>query len=76
MIFIHGQRFALGASGLAMRTRLAFDALTVAFEDRPRYLVSPDYPEVRELAERGGWTLAPESSCIERPPQVLRLLLR
>ncbi len=76
LIFIHGQRFALGASGLAMRTRLAFDALTVAFEDRPRYLVSPDYPEVRELAERGGWTLVPVSSFIERQPQVLRLLLR
>lgn len=76
LVFIHGQRFALGRSGLALRTRLAFDALSVACADRPRYLVSPDYPEVRNLAMRAGWTFVPVSSFIERQPLIIRLLLR
>ncbi|MBC8011661.1 MAG: hypothetical protein H7067_16375 [Burkholderiales bacterium] len=76
MVFIHGQRFALGGSGLAQRTRLAFDALTLATQGRPRFLLSPDYPEVRALAEQAGWTLYPVGSWLERQNAAMRLSLR
>lgn len=76
VVFIHGQRFALGGSGLAQRTRLAFDALTRAAEGRPRYLLSPDYPEVRELASRAGWIFYSVGSWLERQPAALRLVVR
>ena len=76
LVFVHGQRFADGGSGLAQRTRLAFDALTEWAAGRPRYLVTPDYPAVRELAVATGWQIYPVSSWIERRAAPIRLLLR
>lgn len=59
LIFVHGQRFAEGRSGLARRTRLMFDILGAIPEWETKVLVSPVYPEVQALASAHGWQLVP-----------------
>ncbi len=55
LVFIHAKPFADGGNGLALRTRLAFGALTGACAATEKHLISASGEAEAALAERMGW---------------------
>ncbi len=56
LIFVSGgHRFISGHSGLALRTRLAFDLLTEAWRGKERHLIAAPCEELRKRATQSGW---------------------
>ena len=76
LVFIHGKPFANGGSGLALRTRLAFDALSEACAGRERHLVAPMGDAERNLAISLGWITHPVSTFDDSYPAAIRAALR
>jgi len=55
LVFIHARRFADGGTGLALRTRLAFEALTGACASAEKHLICSSGDAEAALAKRMGW---------------------